>query len=240
MFSLTLALSAVTIIQASAFEYTESDQPAGDFATATSVEPVKVVGGENIYTRDVSKDTAITPPPFGFAIGTPTAPTPPSVSIPSIGGTTSPPIGSIIPTPPLYMGYTPVTEHLYHSDGSLGILSIPDIKLQVSIYEGTGDSPLKKGAGHFENTSIWNGNVAIAGHNRGVNNHFGKIHTLDIGDEIELLTKLGAREYEVYSVRKISVNDVSVLNPSAENIITLVTCVMNQPNYRWCVQARAV
>lgn len=38
---------------------------------------------------------------------------------------------------------------------------------------------------------------------------------------------------------KISVDDTSVLNDSTENIITLVTCVMNQPDYRWCVQAKA-
>ena len=37
---------------------------------------------------------------------------------------------------------------------------------------------------------------------------------------------------------KISVDDTSVLNDSTENIITLVTCVKNQPDYRWCVQAR--
>ena len=37
---------------------------------------------------------------------------------------------------------------------------------------------------------------------------------------------------------KISVDDTSVLNDSTENIITLVTCVMNQPDYRWCVQTR--
>ena len=81
-------------------------------------------------------------------------------------------------------------------------------------------------------------NVAIAGHNRGVNNHFGKIHTLDIGDTIKLTTQLGTRSYEVYSVSKIGVDDTSVLNDSTENIITLVTCVKNQPDYRWCVQAR--
>jgi sortase (surface protein transpeptidase) len=53
-----------------------------------------------------------------------------------------------------------------------------------------------------------------------------------------LTTQLGTRSYEVYSVSKIGVDDTSVLNDSTENIITLVTCVMNQPDYRWCVQAR--
>lgn len=52
------------------------------------------------------------------------------------------------------------------------------------------------------------------------------------------LTQLGTRSYEVYSVSKIGVDDTGVLSDSTENIITLVTCVMNQPDYRWCVQAR--
>ena len=58
------------------------------------------------------------------------------------------------------------------------------------------------------------------------------------GDTIKLTTQLGTRSYEVYSVSKIGVDDTSVLNDSTENIITLVTCVKNQPDYRWCVQAR--
>lgn len=37
---------------------------------------------------------------------------------------------------------------------------------------------------------------------------------------------------------KISVDDTSVLNDSTENIITLVTCVMNPQDYRQCVRAR--
>ena len=60
----------------------------------------------------------------------------------------------------------------------------------------------------------------------------------DIGDTIKLTTQLGTRSYEVYSASKIGVDDTSVLSDSTENIITLVTCVKNQPDYRWCVQAR--
>ena len=37
---------------------------------------------------------------------------------------------------------------------------------------------------------------------------------------------------------KCVVDDAGVLSDSTENIITLVTCVMNQPDHRWCVQAR--
>lgn len=67
-------------------------------------------------------------------------------------------------------------------------------------------------------------------------NDFGKIHTLKIGDTITLTTVLGTRIYAVTNVTKVSVNDTSGLSSTAENCITLYTCVENQPNYRWCVR----
>ena len=134
-------------------------------------------------------------------------------------------------------GYTEVTSGLYYANGSLGILKIPSIGLTVGIYEGTGSAPLLKGAGHFTNTSIWDGNVALAGHNRGVRNDFGKLHTLSAGDTVTLTTMLGTRTYSVASVEKVSVNDSSGTAPTTDNRVTLYTCVMNQPEYRWKVTA---
>jgi len=134
------------------------------------------------------------------------------------------------------VGFTEVTSGLYYANGSLGTLAIPSIGLTVGVYEGTGSAPLLKGAGHFENTSIWNGNVPIAGHNRGVRNDFGKIHTLKSGDLITFTTVLGTRTYAVSSVTKVDVSDTSGLASTAENCITLYTCVENQPAYRWCVR----
>ncbi len=223
-------LTQVTL--ASALEYAESDQAAGIFATATSVEQIITVGGDNSSTN-VSSTTAVTPPPFGYGDMTATQ-TATSATAYTASTTTVPDIWDTVVTS---TGYTQVTTSLYTSSGTLGTLSIPSIGLQVAIYEGTDDTALSKGAGHFSSTSIWDGNVALAGHNRGVTNHFGEIHTLDTGDTIKLYTTLGTRVYEVYSVRMISATDVSVLKPSSENIITLVTCVMDNPEYRWCVQA---
>ncbi len=134
-------------------------------------------------------------------------------------------------------GYTEVTDDLYYSNGSLGTLKIPAINLTVKVYQGTDSTALKKGVGHFTNTSIWDGNACFAGHNRGVNNHFGKIHTLEAGDTITLTTVLGTRTYAVTSVEKVSVNDSSGTAPTTDNRVTLYTCVMNQPDYRWCVTA---
>ena len=144
---------------------------------------------------------------------------------------------SLSTSPSTTAGYTEVTSALYYSDGSLGTLKIPSIGLTVKIFQGTDSAALAKGAGHFTDTSIWAGNVALAGHNRGVNNHFGKIHTLNPGDIITFTTALGTRTYAVNGVTKVSVNDVSGLDPSSTNMITLYTCVENQPAYRWCVTA---
>ena len=131
------------------------------------------------------------------------------------------------------VGFTDVTEDLYYSGGHLGTLKIPAIGLSVKVYEGTDSKTLAKGAGHFTDTSIWAGNCCLAGHNRGVSNHFGKIHTLEPGDEITLTTKLGTRTYEVTSVEKVSETDTSGTAATSNNQITLYTCVMNQSAYRW-------
>lgn len=133
--------------------------------------------------------------------------------------------------------YTEATGDLYYSDGSLGTLKIPAIGLTVKVYQGTDSAALKKGAGHFTNTSIWDGNACFAGHNRGVNNHFGQIHTLEAGDTITLTTMLGSRSYAVAGVEKVSVNDSSGTAATTDNRVTLYTCVMNQPEYRWKVTA---
>lgn len=118
----------------------------------------------------------------------------------------------------------------------LGTLEIPAIGLSVKIVQGTDSTALSKGVGHFPSTSIWDGNVALAGHNRGVNNHFGKIHTLAVGNTITLTTALGTRTYAVTSVAKVSETDNSMLAATSDNCITLFTCVRNERDLRWCVR----
>lgn len=133
-------------------------------------------------------------------------------------------------------GYTEVTADSYYSNGSLGTLKIPAIDLTAKIVQGTTSTALAKGVGHFTNTSIWDGNVSLAAHNRGTNAIFGKIHTLETGDRITLTTKEGTRTYAVTSVAKISETDNSMLEATSDNCITLFTCVRDQREYRWCVR----
>ena len=124
---------------------------------------------------------------------------------------------------------------MYYSNGHLGTLKIPAIDLSVKIYEGTDSVTLHKGVGHFEDSSIWSGNVVLAGHNRGTMQPFNKLHKLEVGDEVTLKTKIGTRTYKVVSVSKIDYDDRSGLAVTRENRLTLYTCVQDESEYRWCV-----
>lgn len=130
-----------------------------------------------------------------------------------------------------------ITESKLYEDGSIGTLRIPKLDLSVKVFEGETLSNMKRGVGHFEFTSAWDGNVGIAGHNRGSSDYLNGIWNLKNGDEIIFTTKYGRRTYEVYSKEKISDTDYSKLGWSNENMITLITCVENVPNKRWVIQA---
>lgn len=247
-------LCALCAAPASALSYDIGAPGDPEYGKPTSFEPEVTAGGGAMKNEDLSKNAALIPPGFGtptsYELNTGAYLTPGLVPSQMAGAGTVGGTAAVITPPaivtgpdtaqPAPAGFTAVTGDLYYSDGSLGTLKIPSIGLTVKVFEGTGAAPLLKGAGHFEDTSIWNGNIAVAGHNRGVRNDFGKIHTLKAGSSITFTTKLGTRTYAVSGVAKVSMYDVSGLEPTADNQINLYTCVMNQPAYRWRVTALEV
>ncbi len=249
---LALCLSATLALPASALDYTIDALDGPEYGKPTSIEVVHTADGGARKNEDVSKNAATIPPGFGTPSadtrGTGTYLTPnlapggapvPGAVINGSGSAVITP-GTQIPgdsRPSASTDFTQVTDDLYYSGGYLGTLKIPAIDLSVKVYEGTDSRTLAKGAGHFEDTSIWRGNIAVAAHNRGVNNHFGQLHTLEIGDKVTLTTKLGTKTYEVVSVEKVNENDTSGLNPTSNDQITMYTCVRNQRDNRWKVVA---
>ena len=248
VFLLTAMICTLCVGRASALEYTMDAPEDHLFGRPTSDDTIYEWEDPNV---DRSKNTALVPPGFGsptsYLPGSGTALTPNlvpgaldgglvsqtgAVNYPLIDGGTSSSVSEST-------GFTEVTSDLYYGNGSLGTLKIPAIGLTVKVYEGTGSSTLAKGAGHFEDTSLWDGNCCIAGYNRGVRNDFGKLHTLEIGDTITWTTKLGTRTYEVVSVEKVLETDTSGTTSTSDNRLTLYTCVKNQWAYRWCVTAVA-
>ena len=253
-FALAVSMMASLAASASALEYSIAPPKDFDFGGDTSIEVIHTADGGAMRNEDASKNAALIPPAFGsesmnaLHTGEYLTPNlapggmPASGSV--IGGGAS---GGVTPGSTVSGGsyqpsvlFTEVTNDLYYKNSSLGRLEIPALDLNVRIYQGTDSKTLAKGIGHFEDTSIWEGNVCLAAHNRGANSYFGQLHTLDIGDRIKLTTKLGTRTYQVTDVSKVSETDRSGLADSGENMLTLYTCVRNQRDQRWCVTAAEV
>ena len=154
-----------------------------------------------------------------------------TVEIPGFlqGGSTAAPV-----TP----AFTELTQNFLLSNGAIGKISIPAIGVKnYYLWEGETTSSMKKGLGHFTSTSVWNGNVAVCGHNRGAQYVIGDIKNLTVGDKITYTTSKGTRTYAVETVTMIRNDDWSYLNTTMDNRLTLITCVKNDSERRWCVQA---
>ena len=131
-----------------------------------------------------------------------------------------------------------ITENeLEKNDNVIGKLIIPKINLEAPIKEGTSQKVLRFAIGHFEESSFFDGNVALAAHNRGnITNYFADVNKLTFDDEIIYKTRMGERRYRVCEIKVIEETDWSVISNSDDNMITLITCINNKPEYRLCVQ----
>jgi sortase A len=80
-------------------------------------------------------------------------------------------------------------------------LSIPDLKLEVLVVEGTTPAALKAGAGHYRETPLPGeaGNVAIAGHRTTYGRPFNRLDEVKAGAVVYLDTPFERFEYKVVS-----------------------------------------
>lgn len=152
--------------------------------------------------------------------------------------------GFYISAPELQTPSVPVSKPAYTSaedmerkDGSIGIVKIPSLGINMKVWEGETNASMKKGLGHYSSTSAWDGNVGICGHNRGAKYVIGGIKDLETGDTITYTTIYGTRTYSVVFVKTISNSDWSYLQATSDNRITLTTCLADHPEKRICVQA---
>lgn len=105
----------------------------------------------------------------------------------------------------------------------LGVLKIEKLKLEVPIFNGTSDLILNRGLGRIIGTSRIDqqGNLGIAGHR---DSFFRGLKDIKVGDTMELKTLSGNDHYKVTSITITHPDDVSVLAPTDDSTITLVTC----------------
>ena len=255
---LTLTMITATAIPALAVDYNFSsgNDTWGGFGGSTSVDTPVTPDPMNENTRR-NKDAAYFPPPYGvFSGDIPTDPTSPyHNNLPQSGFVPAdqnlPPVGNEDYAPgsgEVSVGFLPTTSQTaavntmpwYYEDGSIGTLYVDRTGKTIKVYEGEEQSNLAKGAGHFASTSAWDGNVALAGHNRGNSAHFSFVKDLQNGDKLTYATKYGERTYKVISKTQIDEWDNLPLSWSADNILTLITCVADIPELRYCVIATEI
>lgn len=129
------------------------------------------------------------------------------------------------------------TEDVW-DDSVLGIITIEKIGLNATVKEGTTSDILLEYVGHIENTATYDGNIGLAGHNRGCkNSYFARLNELKIGDEIRYKTKFYERTYVVDNIQVILETDWGLLQSTEENKLSLITCITNKRKQRLCVQA---
>jgi sortase A len=111
---------------------------------------------------------------------------------------------------------------------AVAIIDIPRIHVDAAVVQGVGVSDLQKGPGHYPDTPLPGqaGNAAIAGHRTTYGAPFYRLNELRPGDPIYVTTKDAARpwQYQVMFSDTVSPDDVSVLDPTKDNRLTLTTC----------------
>jgi sortase A len=109
---------------------------------------------------------------------------------------------------------------------AVGIIRIPRIGVNAALVEGVGVGDLKQGPGHYPNSPLpgHSGNAAIAGHRTTYGAPFYHLDELRPGDDIELTTREGTFAYTVASSREVAPTELSVLDASPDNRLTLTTC----------------
>ncbi len=105
----------------------------------------------------------------------------------------------------------------------LGRIEISSIGLTAMIMEGIDGKTLRHAVGHISGTPLpgQQGNVALAGHR---DTFFRGLRNIHKDDKITLTTLRGSYCYRVDSAQVVEPEDTQVLDGTADDFLTLVTC----------------
>jgi sortase A len=107
--------------------------------------------------------------------------------------------------------------------GLIGRIEIPRLALSAVVIEGDDSKTLRRAVGHITGTPLpgQTGNVALTGHR---DTFFRPLRNVRPNDIIVVTTLQGEYRYRVVSTKVVAPDNVSVLDSSDNQILTLVTC----------------
>lgn len=143
---------------------------------------------------------------------------------------------------PAYSQLIAASKSAGYPERVMGYLTIDKIGLKdLPVAHGTDAATMNKYVAHFTESSLWNDNIAVTAHNRGYAvNYFGNLYDLREGDIVVYRTVLGEHRYAVETYGDIAATEWAVTYPTNDTRMTLITCVKNQPEKRYCVVAKLV
>lgn len=129
-------------------------------------------------------------------------------------------------------------ERMVYKETEEWRLIIPKINVSATIKEGTGGEIINNYIGHFTETPTTNGNIGLIAASAGYKeNYFSELKDLVEGDVIIYIIGDTKKEYKVTKNIEIEETDWSHLSNRDENMITLITGILEKPESRRCVQA---
>lgn len=130
---------------------------------------------------------------------------------------------------PLSLADVLQARNRFHQLPTIGVISIPDVSLELPIIKGLDDESLAIGAGTMHpDQQMGKGNYALAGHYlQHATALFGPLHEVHIGMKIYLRDDTHTYEYIVTSLETVPPERVDVLDETATPTLTLITCTFD-------------
>ncbi|WP_258265115.1 class D sortase [Rossellomorea sp. SC111] len=139
---------------------------------------------------------------------------------------------------------SPASQYSFNPGDIIGILQISKLNKELPIIEGTDESELERGVGHYSSTKLPNqqDRIFLAGHRDTV---FKKMGELQKGDKLTLQMKAGTHTYEIFETLIVKETDLSVLKSTApQEVLTLSTCYpfeyLSSTTERYIINARRI
>lgn len=109
------------------------------------------------------------------------------------------------------------------SDEVIGVLSIPKLNRSIAIVEGTDETQLGQGVGHYDTTAFpgQGEQILLSGHRDTVFREFGE---LEIGDRFVVDMPYGTFTYEIASTEIVDAEDRTIIRSMGEEVLTVSTC----------------
>ncbi|MFW0780809.1 class D sortase [Rossellomorea marisflavi] len=126
---------------------------------------------------------------------------------------------------------------------AIGILRIPALDREVPIVTGADEDDLEKGVGHVPSTALpgEGERIFLAGHRDTV---FTRMGELKPGDVLEIRLAEGTFTYRITDSVIVDQDDLSVMEPAGEEMLTLSTCYpfeyLSSTDQRYIIHARPV